>query len=835
MGWFQVKKEVWSEMRNVNMVGMLLFSSLMAFAAAADGVWSTSLFEAMRDESAKENKANPWVDAHGASWGFYYNGTATAPGTCAEWNTDSPMVGFKSTSAGSYATLQANVAAYSTGGAQGGDKVSPGECYIHPYKGSSYEYIRYTANEAGVYSVTGVVRCLNGSSNGVKVDVIADGKVVVTATTTNDKAEIPFAAHNVRLWKGETVDLRFDSNGNVGYDATGLRLVVARTGDIRPPITISLADALVDAAGGDGIVNPCAESSLGKPGTWTFLRREGAVDTVLGNEWKHAKADNSKFFGFKNPDGYPKLMLNAGTSSTSGEDGGSVPSGAIYYHPERSGSNKLILRYTAAETGFYSFEAFCRSLNSGTAFNGVKIAVCARFGTVEQELAQGVTTTSDGQTLTGTHIALSAGESLEVLVDSNGDYAFDASLLGFTVTFEETSEGFDRTLVANTFLDNLRSGNPTAADYVDEKGGKWSYGRYSAMDNPGSFAAYGNYVESGDFLGFNGGYPISSVNYGYIVMNTQNVTATYNGLSIAAGNITLHPLHNQIPTIRYVVPASGIYSYVANLTHLNAAGDGVDGVVVVGGTGYVGYARASAVKSSDLPSQVEINGEGLWLKAGETLDFALGNGGNGNYQFDASMMNGIILREAALPAKLCANFDICGTSRSPYSGVGRVGLPGGGDWTAVLPGSKRSVFGYVAGERREVKLILSRAAGSVTLANVPSVISDGVESAGASDPVSFTVTGLVANAEYTFYAYSRNASGENGVFTVDGTDHVADQTWFRPTGGDYCTFTATADAAGTVSGTFAGTDNGAATFCALQILGEAFPVRLPRGMTLSFR
>lgn len=817
----------------VRRLGAALLSLGCVYSAMAGGTWSISLFEAMQAESAKAEKANPWTDAYDASWGFHYNGTASSPGTCAEWNRESPMAGF--TSPSNYATLQANVSTSSQQGAQFGDKVLPGECYIHPYNNSTYEYIRYIAGESGMYSMTGVVRCLNGSSNGVKVDVVAGGEVVASATTTNDKAEIPFAAHNVRLWKGETLDLRFDSNASISHDATGLRLVVSRTGDIQPPITISVAEALVDAAGGDSIVNPCAESSSSKPGTWTFLRRVGTVDTVLGNEWKHAQTGNSKFFGFKNPDGYPKLMLNAGTSSTSGEDGGTVPAGAIYYHPERHGANKLILRYTAALGGFYSFEASCRSLNSGSTFNGVKIAVCARFGTVEQELAEGVATTSDGQTLTGSRIALSAGESLEVLVDSNGDYAYDASLLDFTVTFEEASEGFERTLVANTFLANLRSGNPTASDYVDEKGGKWSYGYYSAMDNPGSFAAYANYVESGDFLGFNGGYPINSVNYGYIVMNTQNVTATYNGISIAAGNVNLHPLGNQIPTIRYVAPESGIYSYVANLTHLNSYGDGVDGVVVVGGTGYVGYARVSAVKSSDLPSQMEINCEGLWLAAGETLDFALGNGGNGNYQFDASLMNGIILRTASLPAKLCANFDICGTVRRPYSGAGRVGLPGGGEWTAVLPGSKRSVFGYVNGESREAKLILSRAAGSTALSGVPSVIADGVESAGASDPVSFTVTGLVANAEYAFYAYSRNVSGVNGVFTVGGVEYVADQTWFRPTGGDYCTFTATADAAGTISGTFSGTAAGAATFCALQIVGDEFPVRLPRGMAVSFR
>lgn len=809
-----------------------LFSLALAFPTVADNTWSVSLFKTMQAESAKEVKANPWMDSHGATWGFYYNGTASSAGTpAAEWNKASPMVGF--TSPIQYATLQANVETYASGGAQGGDKVNPGECYIHPYGSSSYERIRYVAGEAGVYSMTGVVRCLNGSSNGVKVDIIAGGVVVATATTTSDKAAVAFAAEGIRLWKGEVLDFRFDCNGQITYDATGLRLVVSRTGDMIPPITVSAYDAIVSATGGETMANPWTDSN-GRPGSWTFLRRSGSTDTILGVDWQYSKT--STFFGFKGSSDYPKLLVNTGTSSVT-EDNTSVPAKSVYYHPEYDGTSKLILRYTVAKDGFYSYEAFCRSLNSSTGGNGVNIAAYMRAGFAEVSLASGLALQGGTANLSDSRIAMLAGDSLEIQVDSNGAHSFDASQLGFTVTFNEACEGLARSQVSDALFANLQSGSPTAGGYVDENGGVWSYGRYTAMNSPGSFAAYSNYGGSGDFQGFNGGYDVNGLKYGYLLMNLQNATASFNGGTVTAGNVAVHPLNDQVPVVRYAASEDGLYSCFGYCRHLNSSsgGDGVNAAIVVGGFGYAAYSRCSAVSSQGLPNRAHAMANGLWLSAGETIDFAVGNGGSGSYTCDASEMNGMISRVGPLPGLLRANFDICGTSRQPYSGAGRVGLPADGVWTAVLPGSTRSVFGYVAGERREAKLILSRVAGSSTLSGVATVLSDGVESAGAADPVSFSVTGLVPGAEYVFYAYSRNASGENGVFTVGGSQYVADQAWFHPTGGDYCSFTAVADSEGTVSGTFSGTSNGAATFCALQILGEAFPVRSSRGIAVSFR
>ena len=85
--------------------------------------------------------------------------------------------------------------------------------------------------------------------------------------------------------------------------------------------------------------------------------------------------------------------------------------------------------------------------------------------------------------------------------------------------------------------------------------------------------------------------------------------------------------------------------------------------------------------------------------------------------------------------------------------------------------------------------------------------------------------------------YSRGADGTApGVFTVGGEAKAATGTWFFRTGGEYAQFAVTADAMGTVTGTFTGAAEGVpARWCGLQVTGADFPAYVPNGTMLFIR
>ena len=111
------------------------------------------------------------------------------------------------------------------------------------------------------------------------------------------------------------------------------------------------------------------------------------------------------------------------------------------------------------------------------------------------------------------------------------------------------------------------------------------------------------------------------------------------------------------------------------------------------------------------------------------------------------------------------------------------------------------------------------------------MLDTGAASVGAGDAYAFTLSKLVPGASYTLYLYGTG----DASFTIGGETKALEGQWFRT---DYAPcfaqFAATADANGTVSGTFAASSATGAVFSGLTVVGD-FPDYIPEAFILVVR
>lgn len=787
--------------------------------------WAMDIVDELDALSQQGEQPNPWTASHGGTWGFY-EGTASALGEAWTYvKTDQELVGFYDSSR-TYCCFLANPSTSSKRGPNAVNATVGGRRVLyHPHSANSVETLRYVPALAGTYSVSGTVRKLSSLGNGVTADVVVNGVTLASVTSATDV--VTFAVTNGAVWAGQAIDLRLTGNGNHGNDATELTYLITRIGDAQAPIVQTASEILAAAIRTEPAMNPTVQPG-GRPGTWGFYRRTSSGDALLtarlydkGACGLAVSASTSSF---------PQILVNTNKSALTPTNATKpIDPGEIFLHPE-NGNNPVVFRHTVDVAGRYSFAVTGRDRGSGNG-NGVNLVVwhVPSDGGSGVVLARELCAPSQTVSLSGSDVFLGVGESIELAVDANGVHSFDATGLRFSVCLDEKVPGVVSFGAVSAMRANRAETSPTSVGYVDAQGGKWSYG--SSDEATFAFTPCTAEKTVGTFSGW------SAATYLLLLVNANNVEANCSGHGTVAGDeLAVHPDSRKAATVRFSAPSDGLYVVSGHVRALNPkdGGNGVEGRVVVRESGFATRGLASAKTSDELPTRTDLSVSGLWLKANDSVDLSLGP--NGDYGYDASAMSWFVTRTGDLPLLPYVSFDICGTVREPYAGAGRIGISSDAAWVAVRVGSKKSGIGpVVGGVRRAIQLALSKPASSTALADVATVVSDGVVSAGADDPVAFSVTGLEPNQTYSFYAYSRNASGVCGVFEIGGEARTADETWFCHVGGDLCRFSATADANGVVSGSFHGTADGAATFCSLQVMGETFPEYTSNGAILIFR
>ena len=625
--------------------------------------------------------------------------------------------------------------------------------------------------------------------------------------------------------------------------------------DNMPQWTAAATDA-VAAFAADGI-NPRADAS-GK-GTWAFY-----VEQADGTKRMMVPGVNTKEGKYQNPvligswmDPYYYLLAHTGTEPVDGPEHGKVRPGELYFHP--GDTQPHVLAFTPNETGFYTVEANVRHIFPKPPWEGVTgiratlaHGIPSRLVTFTNAVVCFSTTQAvewAATTLAVSNVFCVAGETLQLRLDANRDITGDASALTFTVaqTRAVAMPGWTRyKMDANGVLVAAkRTETPNAATFTDGQGATWEFGTSTGPLEAVTPFPYG-YNERTDWRGWvvSADWNPSKKTYPYLFANMDAKAKVFFtdgvGLSAGADEFVFHPSRGTYVHLGWTAPVDGVYRVSGLLRHIGDKwGDGVDGVVTVSSNRYA--VSAVAVGKGAVGS---LDAGDVWLRAGERLSLVLGPGPGRNHGCDLSSCRFALERVDYEPLDVVSvDFD---ADKTPYAGDGRVGWLTNTFWNAWTPRAgatearTRGLRRSDGTTRTAVCLTLARTEGlAVSAAGEPShaLFADGVASSGAADAVAFTLTGLTPGASYGLTLYSRCTDGTApGVFTVGGEAKAATGTWFFRTGGEYAQFAVTADAMGTVTGTFTGAAEGVpARWCGLQVTGADFPPYVPNGTMLFIR
>lgn len=607
--------------------------------------------------------------------------------------------------------------------------------------------------------------------------------------------------------------------------------------------------------------NPRADAN-GK-GTWAFYV-EQADGTQRMMEYGEKAGVSAALVGSW-MDEYYYLLAYTGTDSLVNVplQGKTVYPGELFFHP--GDTQPHVLAFTPNETGFYTVAANVRHIfphNDGNEkwCNGIRATLAHAMSHRSVTFTNAVVCFSTTQAVDRavTHLAASnvfcvAGETFQLRLDAYGTISGDASAVTFSVAQARASRTADwkrYELDANAALVAVkRSETPDAATFTDAQGATWELGTSSGPLDTLTPFAYG-YDERTDWRGWvvSADWNTSKKTYPYLFANMDAKAKGFftdgTGLSVGVDEFVFHPGERKATHVCFdwTAPADGVYRVSGLLRHIGFSNDdwadGVDGVVTVSSNRYA----VSAV-AAEKGAVASLDAGDVWLRAGERLGVALGPGGKG-HSCDLSSCRFALERVDYDPLDVVSvDFDADGTV---YAGDGRVGWLTNtfwNGWTLRAGAAEMRALGLRRSDgttRTAVCLTLARAEGlAVSTAGEPShaLFADGVASSGAADAVSFTLTGLVPGGTYGLTLYGRSADGTApGVFTVGDETKAATGTWFFRTGGEYAQFAVTADATGTMTGSFAGAAEGeAALWCGLQVTGTDFPVYVPNGTMLFIR
>ena len=319
--------------------------------------------------------------------------------------------------------------------------------------------------------------------------------------------------------------------------------------------------------------------------------------------------------------------------------------------------------------------------------------------------------------------------------------------------------------------------------------------------------------------------------------NTFYITQ-YPRLAIAANEIFAHPAapgqSTSCVALRAIVPSNGIYrvrGHARDLDNTQPNNNGTRLTLALGG-----YIPATRFVQMDPPvpagvsCEASLEGDRLWLKAGETFDAVVDP--DGNYFCDSTGLGLCYEREGDGTANV-VNVDFSGTGTGKLSANTARGREGFGDWlswNALRPGGEavESVANCLDADgttKRNMAVSLTRTSGAAiatgAAATGTALLDAFVTSSGADDAYSFTISALKANEPYTLYLYSANGnSSGNAAFTVGGVTKGVEDLWSIGATPMLTRFNVVSDANGEITGTFAAADGNGGVFNGLTLVGD---------------
>lgn len=752
--------------------------------------------------------------------------------------------------------------------------IPPGQLSCHPGNttdaGNQCCVLRFTVPRDGNYEVRAKV--WNQNTGWIASALFVNGVEVVsrkawwseaTAVKTNDFSR---AASTYRV--GDVIELSFDGNGTYNANATGFTFDVCESvdGDVIDANACFLANKTSLAS-----ANPFFDEFgewIAQYGDGTSMSRstmaDGYVRTTQGADFKGCAKDGQLPYLVINANGVMSVEKN-GEGKPTFMRGNALLAGEFLAHP--GADLNTYFRLVPARGGIYDIGITARDLarsasQKRAAGGGVNVSLL-QGGVKLATIYVGTEDPPAGDSVFVRDVAVVPNVPIEVCLDNNGAHASDSTGIFWSfVPRGDLPSVYDANAAMKA---NMTSESPAATWTYN--GAEWSVG----ICNGGWAGAFTEFTvrQNVRYNGTTEGWGETMDTSPFVCVNKSGRPLTSADLGTGSAGVDMliaHPKSdNSAPAIRVKVPETGVYAATGWFNDLDGRGVGTDQNKEAAGVDVHlvanGHSAASGVARSERSEHpyVRLAQDHIHLRAGETVAFAVGS--NGAHPYDLTGFYAWLERETAACHHVSFDFDVApvGGVAATFKGMGRVGWSGE-RWNSIMvaDGAASAVSSSVCREMDDtatrkyaaVTLTLARtgglaatAQGTATDTSAPALFTDGVVSTGVADATMFEVKGLLPGESYDFVFYSRAFSGTpassntvvRGVFAVGNASGESSSPWFAADLGDYARVSATADANGTVTGTFASARDASAVWCGLQILGSGFVKADPPGALIILR
>lgn len=755
---------------------------------------------------------------------------------------------------------------------EAGEPLEVDEMYFHPER-NLYTVLRFTVPEDGWYSAFASFHDVNQeasslATSGVDVHVtLGSGETdteLVSSLVTLESYPAAWGDANrtqrfdyqmpVRyLTQGTRIQFAVGPNGTdwaIPNDGTGVKVLVVKEDEGRFYDSGVSFTTNVDG----NYVNPYGTAQhgtwhalllqLGASAAWTDF--QSWIPQNLENSFDHAFTEQISFgdgrVGFHTANGANEPFVTVNT--TDGKIGNLSPHELTVHPPNHEANQCTVVRFRPPEAGRYSASVVARYLENG-AEDGVEVFLVAAGQIVTNSIVSGDHVKSTMH-LTFDNLLLAAAEPVDIIVSPRSAYWSDATAVS-AIFRREDGAVYDAN---KSFYAHHEAGN-TSVPFDDVLGGgaQWSVGSMTGSWLPNSFAALSGFVPRQNSnpagLSWWEHSPDSSGSqYPRIAMTTNAVASwddtfyitPYPRLAIAANEVFVHPeapnLGTSCAAVRAIVPSNGIYRVRGRARDLDNTVQYTDGIRFTLALGEYIPATSLVQMNYPVPAGVtyekSLEGDRLWLKAGETFD-AVVDPGTQHYCDSTGL--GLCYECEGDGTASVVNVDFTGTESGAFSAIrGREGYADWLTWNALQPGSSSSAA--VEGCRdaegtstRKMSVSLTRTSGAAiatgSAATGTTLLDSFVTSSDAEDTYTFTISDLKANEPYTLYLYSANGnSSGNAAFTVGGVPKGVDGLWSLGATPMLTRFDVVSDENGVITGTFAAADGNGGAFNGLTLVGN---------------
>jgi len=856
-------------------------AAAVAFTASARTVYDAG--KALRQNCESGSYANPYTDVNGGIWSYHaassftpFSGVALEIHAAKEdgkldgWHIDEQ----------SYPKIMANVSGQAMDSSylgSAGYPIEADELIMHPGdSGNAYAVLRFTVPQDGWYSAFASFHDISYQTSpnqysGVDVHVTLGSE---PAGDTNLVSAIVTLEDYTTVWGNANRTHRFDYQMPVRYltqgtriqfvvgpntvtswghtcDGTGVKVLVVKEDEGR---FYDSGVAFMANVTGD-YVNPYGTA---QHGTWhpLLLNLGAAAAATDFQSWIPQNLENSLDHGFTQQCTFNDSHTGFNTTDAGNEPYVTVNTAdaivknvsprELYVHPPSHAVNKCtVVRFRPPEAGRYSASVVARFL-ANEATDGVEVFLVVADQIVTNSVVSGDHVKSTMH-LTFDDMLITTGEPVDIIVSPRAAYWSDGTAVS-AIFRREDGDVYDAN---KSFYASHAAGN-TSASFNDVLGGgaQWSLGSMEGSWLPGSFSPLSGFLSrlNGNLAGLSWwehAIDSSGSKYPRIAMTTNAVASCdntyfitpYPRLAITPNEIYAHPnspgQSTSCVAVRAIVPSNGVYRVRGRARDLDNTGTtgGIRFTLAV-----AGYIPATSLVQMDptVPSGVSceasLEGDRLWLKAGETFDAVVDP--EIQYYCDSTGI-GLCYERAGDGTAGVVNVDFTGTGTGKLSANAIRAREGFGDWlswNALRPGGEAlaSVANCLEANgttKRNMAVSLTRESGAAiatgTAASGTALLDAFVSSSGTDDAYTFTISALKANEPYTLWLYSANgrASG-NAAFTVGGVTKGVEEIWSLGATKMLTRFDVVSDANGEISGTFAAADANGGVFNGITLVGD---------------